>query len=98
MLTFYEKYRIVIFLVLNLISISIFLYFFINSRKKQWYKYYWKGFLLIFLGGTLITLNQIVSIPIPFKLLRKIITLTLALYGFYLIILGEKLKRTIIKE
>lgn len=80
-------------LVSTLITISLFLYCYMNSVKKPRYKYYWKGFLLLSVSCILVLINLIVFIPEPLGLIRKIFTLLLALYGFWFIIFGGKKKR-----
>ena len=70
------------------------LYFYFNSNKKQWFKYHWKGFLLISIGFILILLKLMVQIPKPFEFIRKVFALLTSFYGLYLIILGERKKRT----
>ncbi len=90
MRSLFVDYRVILIMACVLLSISFFAYFYINSRRKEWFKYYWKGFLLISVAGTLILLHLIIVFPEPFALPRKLITLIFASYGFYLIIMGGK--------
>jgi hypothetical protein len=93
MMALYEKNRLLVFILLNLVGISVFLYFFINSNKKAWYKHYWKGFFFISLGLMQSLFGMIVPLPKLWQSMSNIIFLTLDLYGFYLIISGWKLAK-----
>jgi hypothetical protein len=89
-LSLYLEHRIFINIAVTLIAISLTLYFFINRRKQVWLEYYWKGFLLISLGGMLSLLKFLMELSLATGLIRKALVLIFVLYGFYLILLGAK--------
>jgi len=96
--TLFHDYRFLSVVICCLITLSLFSYFFVNSNKNIWFKYYWKGFLLISIGCVLFIVNLLLPLPKPFELIRKVITLLLALFGFFLILLGGKKKSSVQKE
>jgi hypothetical protein len=88
------EYRILLFIICNLLAVSLILtsYCYMHSRKKAWYQYLWKGFSLMSLGCIFILLGLTLNIPKPFNIMREIFVLPLGIYGFSLIILGERKK------
>jgi len=96
----YAEYRKLIFLICNIITASSFFYFYIKSqaRKHKWLEYYWKGFLIMSIAGLLISFGLIISFPAALIIIKKIVTISLGLYGFYLIILAGKMERLYKKE
>jgi hypothetical protein len=91
------EYRIVLFVICSLLAVSLILasYCYMHSRKKAWHGYLWKGFSLMSLGCMLILLGLTLNIPKPFNVLRQIVILPVGIYGFSLIMVGEK-KRDIL--
>jgi len=94
MISLSGEYRILIFVIYSLITVSFVLtsYCYLNSRKQVWYEYLWRGFSLMTLGCVLILLGLTLNIPKPLSLLRQVVVLPLGIYGFSLIMLGEKKK------
>ena len=66
-----------------------------NSRKQEWYEYFWKGFFLMSIGCILILLGLTLNIPKSLSMFMQVVVLPLGLYGFLLIVLGEKKKKGI---
>ena len=95
MLSVFEESWILILVISSFIAVSLILtsYCYLNSRKQAWYEYLWKGFSLMSIGGILILLGLTLNIPKPFNVMREIVILPLGIYGFSLIIVGEKKKR-----
>jgi hypothetical protein len=89
------EYRIVLFVISSLLAVSLILasYCYMHSRKKAWYGYLWKGFSLMSLGCMLILLGLTLNIPKPFNVMREIVVLPLGVYGFSLIMVGERKKK-----
>jgi len=92
---FYGQYRVFIISALNIAALFLSIYFFINSKEKIWFKYYSKGFFLIFLGGILLLINLFMSLPRFIVFARKFITISLSCYGFYIVIRGWKIEKNI---
>jgi hypothetical protein len=97
MLSLNGEYRIIIFVICGLIAVSLILTLscYLNSRKQEWYHYLWKGFFLMSIGCILILLGLTLNIPKPLSLLRQVVVLPLGVYGFSLIMLGERKKKGI---
>lgn len=95
MISFDGEYRIVLFVICSLLAVSLILasYCYMHSRKKAWYGYLWKGFSLMSLGCMLILLGLTLNIPKPFNVMRQIVVLPVCIYGFSLIMVGEKKKK-----
>jgi hypothetical protein len=95
MISWYGEFRILIFVISSLIAVSLILtsYCYKNSRKQAWYEYLWKGFSLMSIGCILILLGLTLKIPKPFNVMREIVVLPLGIYGFSLIMLGERKKK-----
>ena len=91
------EYRIVLFVICSLLAVSLILtsYCYMHSRKKAWYGYLWKGFSLMSIGCLLIFLGLTLNIPKTLNVMREIVVLPLGIYGFSLIILGERKKKGI---
>ena len=91
----YGEYRLLIFIICSLLAVSLILasYCYMHSRKQEWYEYLWKGFSLMSIGCILILLGFSLDIPKPLSLLRQFVVLPLGIYGFSLIMLGEKKKK-----
>jgi len=64
-----------------------------HSRKQAWYGYLWKGFSLMSIGCILIFLGLTMEIPKPLSVIREVLILPLGIYGFSLIMVGEKKKK-----
>lgn len=94
MIALYEKYKVLIYLILNIMGIALSLYFYINRKKERWFSYYWKGFALLFVGVMITLLEFTLSFPTMFTIIRKIITLKCAGIGFYLVIIGAKIQKS----
>lgn len=65
LVSFYEIYFENVFLISiikELIAISLFAYFFILRKKKPYYIFYWKGFLLMSIGVSVTPLKILLSI------------------------------------
>ena len=94
MYSLFEVSSVLIVVISSLLAVSLILtsYCYLNSRKKIWYGYLWKGFSLMSLGCTLILLGVTLNIPQPFNGMREVFILPLGIYGFSLIILGERKK------
>ena len=94
MFSLFEESSVLIVVVSSLLAISLILtlYCYLNSRKKAWYGYLWKGFSLMSIGCIFILLGVTLSIPQPFNVMREVFILPLGIYGFSLIVLGEKKK------
>lgn len=90
------EYRIVLFIICSLLAVSLILasYCYMHSRKKAWYRYLWKGFSLMSIGCILILLGITLNIPKPLNVMREVVVLPLGIYGFSLIVLGERKKRS----
>ena len=97
MISLYEEYRILVFIICSLIAVSLILtsYCYLNSRKQEWYEYLWKGFFVMSLGCILILLGLTLNIPKTFNVMREVVVLPLGVYGFSLIMLGERKKKGI---
>lgn len=95
MISFDGEYRIVLFVICSLLAVSsiLALYCYMHSRKKVWYGYLWKGFSLMSLGCMLILLGLTLNIPKPLNVMRQIVVLPVGIYGFSLIVLGERKKK-----
>ena len=95
MFPLFEEYGVLIVVISSLLTVSLILTSccYLNSRKQAWYEYLWKGFSLMSIGGILILLGLTLNIPKPFNVMREIVILPLGIYGFSLIIVGEKKKR-----
>ena len=95
MFSLFEESSVLIVVVSSLLAISLILtsYCYLNSRKKAWYKYLWKGFSLMSIGCIFILLGVTLSIPQPFNVMREVFILPLGIYGFSLIVLGERKKK-----
>ena len=95
MISFGGEYRMVLFVICSLLAVSLFLasYCYMHSRKKVWYGYLWKGFVLMSIGCILIFLGLTLNIPKPFNIVRQIVVLPVGIYGFSLIMVGEKKKK-----
>lgn len=90
-----NAFRIVILSLAGLTSFSALLYFVVSSRKDSYVKYYRRGFSFVSFGFTLMLFDLMIGhIPKPFGLIRKLITLMSAFYGLYLVLLGDKKKKT----
>ena len=89
------EYRIVLFVICSLLAVSLILtsYCYMHSRKKAWYGYLWKGFSLMSIGCLLIFLGLALNIPKTLNVMREIVVLPLGIFGFSLIILGERKKK-----
>ncbi len=94
MITFQEGHKRLLFDALSLVCVSLFLYFYICRSKKQWYNYYWKGFFFLWGGCILVSFSLIIPLPAPLGLIRKIASIIFGFYGLYLLILGEKKKKS----
>lgn len=94
MVSLYEEYRILIFVISSLIAVSLILtsYCYLHSRKKEWYEHLWKGFFVMSIGCILILLGLTLNIPKPFNVMRQVVVLPLGVYGFSLIMVGERKK------
>lgn len=94
MFSLFEGYGILIGVICSLLAVSLIStsYCYLNARKHAWYQYLWKGFSLMSLGCIFILLGLTLKIPKPFNIMREIIVLPLGIYGFSLIILGERKK------
>ncbi len=93
MLNFYEKYNVIIFSVLCLVTLSLSIYFYINRNRRPWFSYYWKGFLLMFISVLSVLLKLMIVFPTTFNVIRKLISTVIALCGFYLILRGAKIEK-----
>lgn len=95
MVSLYGEYRILVFVICSLIAVSLVLtsYCYMNSRKQAWYQYLWKGFFLMSVGCILIFLGLTMEIPKPLSVVRQIVILPLGIYGFSLIMIGERKKK-----
>jgi surface polysaccharide O-acyltransferase-like enzyme len=95
MISLYWQFGILLFVISSLIAVSFILtsYCYRHSRKQAWYQYLWKGFFLMSIGCILIFLGLTMEIPKTLNLMREVVVLPLGIYGFSLIILGEKKKR-----
>ncbi len=69
-----------------MVSLTLFCY--MKSGRKEWYKYHWKGFFLISIACILIVLDLTLQFPTPFAVIRKIISLSLGISGFWLVMVG----------
>ena len=89
------EYRILLFIICSLLAVSLILtsYCYMHSRKKAWYQYLWKGFSLMSLGCIFILLGLTLNIPKPFNVMRQIVVLPVGIYGFSLIMVGERKKK-----
>jgi hypothetical protein len=97
MLSLFGEYRIVIFVICSLIAVSLILTLlcYKNSRKQAWYGYLWKGFSLMSMGCILILLGLTLNIPKPLSFMREVVVLPIGIYGFSLIMVGERRKKGI---
>jgi hypothetical protein len=97
MISFDGEYKIVLFVICSLLAVSLILtsYCYMHSRKKAWYGYLWKGFSLMSIGCMLILFGLTLNIPKPLNVMRQIVVLPVGIYGFSLIIVGEKKKKGI---
>jgi hypothetical protein len=97
MISFDGEYRIVLFVISSLLAVSLILtaYCYLNAQKQAWYQYLWKGFSLMSIGCILIFLGLTMEIPKPLSVIRQVVILPLGIYGFSLIIVGEKKKKGI---
>jgi hypothetical protein len=95
MTSLYWEFGILLFVISSLIAVSLILtsYCYMNSRKQAWYQYLWKGFFLMSIGCILIFLGLTMEIPKPLSVVRQVVVLPLGIYGFSLIILGERKKK-----
>jgi hypothetical protein len=91
------EYRIVLFVICSLLAVSLILasYCYMHARKKAWYGYLWKGFSFMSIGCMLILLGLTLDIPKPFNVMREIVVLPLGIYGFSLIMVGERKKKKV---
>jgi hypothetical protein len=91
----YGEYGILILVICSLIAVSAILtsYCYLNSRKQAWYEYLWKGFFVMSIGCILILLGLTLNIPKPLGAIRQVVVLPVGIYGFSLIILGERKKK-----
>jgi hypothetical protein len=94
MFSLFEVSSVLIVVISSLLAVSLILtsYCYLNARKKTWYGYLWKGFSLMSIGCMLILLGVTLNIPQPFNVMREVFILPLGIYGFSLIILGERKK------
>jgi hypothetical protein len=97
MISVYGEYGIVIFVICSLIAVSLILtsLCYKNSRKQAWYGYLWKGFFLMSIGCILILLGLTLHIPKAFNVMREVAILPIGIYGFSLIMWGERRKKGI---
>ena len=97
MISLFGGYKILIFVICSFIAFSLMLtsYCYMNSRKQEWYEYFWKGFFLMSIGCILILLGLTLNIPKSLSMFMQVVVLPLGLYGFLLIVLGEKKKKGI---
>lgn len=97
MISFDGEYRIVLFVICSLLVVSLILtaYCYLNARKQAWYQYLWKGFFSMSIGCILIFLGLTMEIPKPLSVIRQVVILPLGIYGFSLIMVGEKKKKGI---
>jgi hypothetical protein len=95
MISLSGEYRILIVVICSLIAVSLILTSccYKNSRKKAWYEYLWKGFFLMSIGCILILLGLTLNIPQPFNVIRQVVILPLGIYGFSLVMVGERKKK-----
>jgi len=95
MISLYWQFGILLFVISSLIAVSLILtsYCYRHSRKQAWYQYLWKGFFLMSIGCILIFLGLTMEIPKTLNLMREVVVLPIGIYGFSLIIVGEKKKR-----
>ncbi len=80
----YLKNILVIAVIKELIAMAFFAYFFVFRKKKSYYNFYWKGFLLIGIGMSVTPLKILFSIPGKWSL----IGLPFLVIGFIWILRG----------
>lgn len=88
----FGKYTVLISLGIEMLCFALFLYFFLNSKNKSYYRYYYKGFLLILVAGLSDPLLQIWfrhTIP-AIQVMKAIWVLLFGIWGFLLFIQGYK--------
>ncbi len=90
---FYEKYRIVIILVVYLLNIFAFIYCLVRSKVRKEYALYWKGLLVLVVIGSIIVSNLIIPIPTSLQTISKVLVALGVVTGVYLVILGEMRRR-----
>lgn len=95
MFLLFEGYGILIGVICGLLAVSLIStsYCYLNARKHAWYHYLWKGFSLMSIGCILILLGVTLNIPKPFNIMREVVVLPIGIYGFSLIVLGERKKK-----
>jgi hypothetical protein len=96
MYSLFEEYGLLIGVICGLLAVSLIStsYCYLNARKQAWYHYLWKGFFLMSIGCILILLGVTLNIPKTFNVMREVVVLPLGIYGFSLIVLGERKKRS----
>ena len=96
MYSLFEGYGLLIAVICGLLMVSLIStsYCYLNARKHTWYHYLWKGFSLMSIGCILILLGVTLNIPKTFNVMREVVVLPLGIYGFSLIVLGERKKRS----
>jgi hypothetical protein len=86
----YGSLRPVIFLLICVISFICFLFYF-AKRKKPYYGYYWKGFLLISIGYLVLLIGFYLKFPLKeLNILRRMSGMIIALIGAVLILVGRR--------
>jgi 4-amino-4-deoxy-L-arabinose transferase-like glycosyltransferase len=90
---FPENYRVIVVSLCSLASISLALYFLLNSAKRPWRRLYGIGFLLISIGCLLLFIDLLLGFMGGVALLRKGFTVTLCFVGVFMTVLGERRKR-----
>ena len=96
MFSLFEGYGLLIGVICGLLTVALIStsYCYLNARKQAWYHYLWKGFSLMSIGCILILLGVTLNIPKTFNVMREVAVLPLGIYGFSLIVLGERKKRS----